>query len=611
MTDKKPDEQPKPRMVKPPANPDADPDARPKSTPEAPARPKMVKPPSESADAAASPPRPRMVKPPSDPEGGAAPTPKRVTPPGARTPGPSRARRAPAAAGRSAASRRRPPSREKKPPVALILGAVGLVVAIAVVAVIFSSGSGDEGKESGKSRSSEKRVGKVDPSDGRGKPAPKGSERNIEDEIDAAAELQDEYRRRKILAETDKELYKLAVWCKKNGLDEEMRATARSLLEREPRHSGAHRLLGHRLFEGDNPDYMDKWLTREEYAGAVEAEKEYQDKLRTDPRFEAMESAIKNAKHLYLRDVPHFAVREWPYVLFVEDFGTKERNEYYSHEKADQVRCFWRYMNETFPGLVNKEPKIPFRVIVFKDAASYNRFNSGQHSGGGSGGTTSRARAHFSLRTKFVYYYEKNAKGSNFDAETTLGVLFHECTHQLLNWLRPHGNKASPSMWFEEAFAEYIGAVRKTGKYVKDEQGRDRMTFDVARVNKYRIAPIQVLIKRNQIFTLEDMFRCRSYEEANSIFSRKYGKRGGMGQSLLYCQGWSFVYFCMNEPSGKYRDKMIDYIRKDAAGDSYGYETLLQCFGLKSDADWKPIQKEWLSYTRRLKKDGTLRKRKP
>jgi len=488
--------------------------------------------------------------------------------------------------------------------VALILGAVGLVVVIAVVAVIFSSGSGDKGNGNGSSSGSQ--VGKTNPGEGQGKTTPK----NIEDEVNAREELLDEYRRRKTLAETDKDLYALARWCKENRLDEEMLATAKAVLERKPDHSGAHELLGHRLFEGDHPDYMDKWLTRDEYAGAIKAEKEYQKKLRTDPRFEAMESAIKNAKHLYLKDVPHFAVREWPYVLFVEDFGTKERNEYYSAEKADQVRCFWRYMNETFPGLINKEPEIPFRVIVFKDAASYNRFNSGQHAGGGSGGTTSRARAHFSLLTKFVYYYEKNATGSNFDAETTLGVLFHECTHQVLNWLRPRGNEASPSMWFEEAFAEYVGAVKKTGQYVKDDQGRDRMTFDVARVNKYRINPIQVLIKRKQIFTLFEMFQCRSYEEANNTFSLKYGKRGGMGQSLLYCQGWSFVYFCMNEPSGKYRDKMIAYIKKDAAGESFGHETLLQCFGLKNEQDWKPIEKEWLSFTRRLQKDGTLKERK-
>jgi hypothetical protein len=314
---------------------------------------------------------------------------------------------------------------------------------------------------------------------------------------------------------------------------------------------------------------------------------------------------------MYLRDVPHFAVREWPYVLFVEDFGSKERNDYYSSEKADQVRAFWQHMNKTFPGLINKEREVPFQVIVFKDAASYNRFNSGQHAGSGSGGTTSRARAHFSLLTKFVYYYEKEAKGSNFDAEATLGVLFHECTHQLLNWLRPAQNEASPSMWFEEAFAEYIGAVKKTGKYEKDENGVDRMTFEISRVNKYRLPHIHRMIQLKHIFSLPTMFRCRTYDEANSTFRIKFGQAGGHGQLLLYSEGWSFVYFCMNEPSGKYRDKMIDYIKKDAAGDSFGYETLCESFGLgRRDEEWQPIEREWLAYVRRLQPDGTLKERK-
>ena len=79
------------------------------------------------------------------------------------------------------------------------------------------------------------------------------------------------------------------------------------------------------------------------------------------------------------------------------------------------------------------------------------------------------ARAHFRLATKFVCYHEKEAEGSTFDSEATVGVLFQECTHELLNWLRPEQNKASLSMSFEEAFAEYCGAVRKTGKCEKEE----------------------------------------------------------------------------------------------------------------------------------------------
>ena len=84
---------------------------------------------------------------------------------------------------------------------------------------------------------------------------------------------------------------------------------------------------------------------------------------------------------------------------------------------------------------------------------------------------------------------------------------------------------------------------------------------------------------------------------------------GGFGQGLLYCQGWSFVYFCMNGADGKYRDKLTSYITKDAAGDSFGYETLCECFGIAEDDQWKPIEREWLAYVKRLQKDGTLKKR--
>ena len=500
----------------------------------------------------------------------------------------------------------------------LIWGGVGLVVVIVVVAIVLATGGGHSSpKTDGGSSPAASDQGSPTASgtstSGTSGTAPRtttGGTTNVEDQVDPREELRIDFKRRQSMAESVHDLERLAVWCKKNGLDEEMQATIKTLFAKDTDNARAHGLLGHRQFAGAHPDYQDKWLSADEYAKAAKAEKEYQKRRAEDPRFDAIESAISTVKYQYLRDVPHFVVREWPYVLFVEDFGSQAKNDYYAAEKADQVRCFWNHMKKTFPGLVKNEPDIPFRVIVFKDEPSYNRFNAGEHGGKGSGSEKSRARAHFSLRTKYVYYYEKNAKGSSFDPETTLGVLFHECTHQIMNWLRPDTDPISPSMWFEEAFAEFIGAVKKTGKTEKDDKGQDRMIFEVSRVNKYRLAPIQQLIKMKRIFSLPTMFMCRSYAEANNTFQIMFGQTGGgWGQSLLYCQGWSFVYFCMNEPSGKYRDKMIDYIRKDAAGESYGYETLCECFGIANDEQWKPIEREWLSYVTRLKPDGTLKKR--
>jgi len=569
MSDKKPDDKPRPRMVKPPAD---------KKDAEAPARPRMVKPPADREDAA-KPVKPRMVTPPA----GEAARPRRVKPAAAAAP----ARRRPG----------RPPAQKSKMP--LLLGGAAVVILVVVVALVVSSSgtTPDRAPEGGDRKAADR------PSEKPGRP-PVAATVDEEEAVDPADEIREAYERKKILAESEGEILDLARWCKEKGLKKEMQEAADTLLKKNPKHSEAHRLLGHRLFEGEHPDFQDKWLTAEEYSTAMKEEKVYLHKRATDPKFDAMEHAISNARHQYLRHFKHSAVCEWPYVLFVEDFGSKVRNEYYAQEKLDQVRAFYAFVRKNFPGLLTKEPDIPFRVIVFKDAASYNRFNTGAHSGrGGSGGSGSRARAHFSLRTKFVYYYEKNAAGSSFDTETTLGVLFHECTHQLLNFLRPTKNPWSDSMWFEEAFAEYIGAVKKTGKYEKDDKGEDRMTFHIACPNKYRLPAILTRIHMKHYFPLPEMFRCRTYEEANQAFRLKHGIPGGHGQSILYCQGWSFVYFCMNEPSGKYRDKMIKYIEKDVTGDS-GYSTLCECFGLDNhDESWKPIEREWLVYVHKLGKE--------
>ena len=591
MSDKNSQDKPRPRMVKPPAE---------KKDATEPVKPRMVTPPAEKKDAT-EPVKPRMVTPPAEKKDAARPAkPRMVTPPAGEAVRPRHVK-PPAAAAPARRRPGRPPAPKSRMP--LLLGGAAVVILVVVVALVMN----DSGTKPAKTSEDKGRKTADKGVDRPGQP-PVVATAGEEEAGDPARDIKEEYERKKILAENDIEILDLARWCKEQGLKKEMQEAAGILLKKNPDHSEVHQLLGHRLFEGEHPDFQDRWLTSEEYSTAMEKEKAYLHKRATDPKFDAMEHAISNARHQYLRDFKHFAVCEWPYVLIVEDFGSKVRNDFYSQEKLDQVRSFYAFIRKNFPGLLTKEPDIPFRVIVFKDAASYNRFNTGTHSGkGGSGGSGSRARAHFSLRTKFVYYYEKNAKGSTFDAETTLGVLFHECTHQLLNFLRPAKNPWSDSMWFEEAFAEYIGAVKKTGKYKKDEKGEDRMTFHLACPNKYRLPAILARIHLKHIFPLPTMFRCRTYEEANQAFRLKHGIAGGHGQSILYCQGWSFVYFCMNEPSGKYRDKMIKYIEKDVAGDS-GYSTLCECFGLANhDELWKPIEREWLVYVRKLGEELNLK----
>jgi len=406
------------------------------------------------------------------------------------------------------------------------------------------------------------------------------------------ARLKAQYDERRLAAESQDERYRLALWCKRNHLEDAMRTEAERVIAKEPDHEGARRLLGHRFFTGDHPDYRDRWITSEtEWANAGKAEREYQKKLESDPRFAAMERAVNSVKYHLLKNVKHFAVREWPYVLFIEDFGKKSQNEFYAWEKRAQVRAFYRFMKSTFPDLVKREPEVPYRVIVFKDRESFDRYHGGLASLG--------ARAYYNRETKFVYYYEREMGLSGHLPETVLGVLFHECTHQLVDDIRPR-DSASQAVWFNEAFAEYIGSVRKTGR---DEKGA--LTFEIAKVNIHLLDSIHEHLKDDHYFPLHTMFQLRDYEEADHVGFNLFGKRG-LGQWLLYAQGWSFVYFCMNEPSARYREKMLEYVKADMEGEG-DHETLVRCFGLKDPKrQWPEIEREWLAYIRRLDRDGKL-----
>jgi len=458
------------------------------------------------------------------------------------------------------------------------------VAAVAVIAIVFILSTGDDGSTDGSGS----------PARGRSPEQAAAVEKKKKEEMSAArwARMKETYDERRLAAKTPEDHYQLALWCKRSRLDDEMRTEAEWLIAKEPDHEGAHRLLGHRYVTGDHPDYRDRWIaSASEWENAIGKEREYQKKLASDPRFAAMQRAVDSVRYHLLKNVKHFAVRAWPYVIFIEDFGKKSQNDFYAWEKKAQVLAFYRYMKKTFPHLVKREPKIPYRIIVFKDRESFDRYHGG--------GASLDARAYYNLRTKFVYYYEREKGLSGQLPETILGVLFHECTHQLVDDMRPR-DSVIQSVWFNEAFAEYIGAVRKTGR---DAKGA--VTFEIAKVNLHLLESIHDCLKDDYYFPLHTMFQLRDYEEADHVGFNLFGKRG-LGQWLLYAQGWSFIYFCMHEPSGRYREKMLRYVTADVGGEG-DHETLARCFGLKHpEKEWKEIEREWLAYIRRLDRDGNL-----
>ena len=474
----------------------------------------------------------------------------------------------------------------------------GLLALLAIFLVACSDGG--QGRKSAKKKKravAEKRdVSPTPKTVSRRKPAKKKAA-----VVSPQEKLRKEFRRRLKSAESEKEKTALAGWCWKKGLKKEAAGLARPLLEKEPDSPDLNRWVGNLRFDGEHPEYYGKWLSPEDHADAVKADKAYVAKLDADPKFMAMHKAVQNLKNDYLKDYKTFSVMEWPYVLMIESFGSKKQDEHYAAENRSRVRAFYRYMKKTYPDLVTREPAHPFRIIVLKDGKSFNKFNARMAGGAREPGV----RAYYHILTKFIYTYEKMKGSSRAVREFSLGVLFHECTHQFLGFLRPKNN-IRDSMWFEEALAEFHGGVRTSGR------GKDGLLlYTLGELNNLRLAHVKYALKVKRYFDLPTLFRCRTYDEADATFRSRFGLRGS-GKSLLYCQGWSFIYFCMKGPNPKCRKAMLDYIKMDVGDGDGEYGSMLKAFGLASDDQWKPIEREWKAFVNKLKvergKSGSRKK---
>ncbi len=482
----------------------------------------------------------------------------------------------------------------------------GALVAIIVAAVLITSGDGDK-KGTGGSKGTEtvadnaadntagntpdapaNASGGGDTGTGSGKGTDIDSLLGPEDDGDKAAQLREDFERKKSLAESIPDRIALAKWCEKNGLKSEMKALVTELLETNPDNSDLNRMSGKKLFDGEHLDYQEKWLTPEEYKKAKEADKEYVAKLASDPKFEAMHATVSQMRFNYLKDFKHTAIRMWPYIVFLEDFGNERANARYAKDYRIRITAFYDYMKKTYPNIVNKEPETPFRIIVLKDRASFNKFNALNGNGASAG-----ARAFYHLQTKFIYTYEK---GDGGDSLFERGVVFHECTHQLLDFLRPK-NRYSESMWFEEALSDFHAGVKI------QPIGDGEFTYELGHLNSARLNQMATALKTKKYFKLSEMFQCRTYGEADAAYRRKFGGGGSRGKGLLYYQGWSFIYFCMEGPNKAHRDAILRYLDQDVGQGEGDYNILNQAFKISNHDQWEPIQREWEAYVRDLIKE--------
>ena len=69
----------------------------------------------------------------------------------------------------------------------------------------------------------------------------------------------------------------------------------------------------------------------------------------------------------------------------------------------------------------------------------------------------------------------------------------------------------------------------------------------------------------------------------------------GLTVSLIYAQGWAFIYFCYNFKDGKYKEAFEKMVH-DELRYEYSFDKCAEYLGMKSDEDWERLNKEFFLF---------------
>ena len=188
-------------------------------------------------------------------------------------------------------------------------------------------------------------------------------------------------------------------------------------------------------------------------------------------------------------------------------------------------------------------------------------------------------------------------------------VTFHEGTHQLQHEYgaiyrgKPlvDGDPNVPprkAMWFDEGFAEFMGAVECERSKKDDLVGA---TFFHNRLLLERLHQVRGNGRENNYrdiakkWTIEQLIQPNHNGELLTQSGKLYPQNGVYMANLFYARAWGLVHFMWFYDNGKYRSNITDYMGT-VFKEEHGPDALAKCFKRKSPKDWKGIEDEFEWY---------------
>lgn len=370
--------------------------------------------------------------------------------------------------------------------------------------------------------------------------------------------------------------------------------TAREVLLLDANDVEARVALGFRQYEGPARQYTGKWLTDEDHAIAVAAEKLGDFALgkstsASSARPDAFRDAVQSLRSRMQDEFPDAqfeyrfddGVMPRPYVAAMQKGAGADldgNEKWFGTALGALYRVYFERYAERF-GL--NEVEEPIAIVIFASKAGYDNWQ--------------KKNPQYPKSEFIGAYYLPGLKRLmlwNTGESAFIGVMFHEGTHQLVHFTCPNG---FISPWFQEGFAEFFNG-HKIEQRLDPVSGQVIQEYKLGQFLKDRSGSLLTAIQGGSAYSVHDLvhidyprFWKAQADQAEDPASRHM-------VSMIYAQGWGLIMYLHYAEGGKFKDGFDRYFEAEIAGTADG-DLFGEIFELETDEDWAAFDqavREWL-----------------
>jgi len=351
------------------------------------------------------------------------------------------------------------------------------------------------------------------------------------EEIRKEEDVKEQFKRRcaSLAPDDAEEHYRLAQWCKQNGLKEEAEKMLRKTIEIDPDHEKARKELGQTKINGKWVSeeemksmgyvrYKGNWIRQEELQKIKEQEKSWKER-KTELERKRTEEKVRREEEKKQKEYEGVPWEQAPEIktahFILKCNSTKKNREYYAWLLEALYKEYSRILSQFKP------QKRRCKIYIFRNYEEFLRITRKPRGVGG-----------FYMPGRYELYAYHGIFGITGD---TTKVLAHECTHLFQDLIGAFGRPVRSPTWLIEGLAVVMEAAdinRRTGRIKVRGVSRDRLMALQNAIRDKKNIPLRRLLASPQ---------------------RGFG-------GLHYAHAGAFTYWLLVKAGRKYQMLYVDYL---------------------------------------------------